>query len=247
MQIILLAAGRGLRLGNKTASFPKTLLPVAGKPLLSHILAGISQIPQNSILIVGGFEYDRLTDYLLSQPVETTLIRNFDYEKGSILSLLCAEKSINDDFCIMNADHVYPRPILEAVFRPASHLVASHLVVNRITIVCDFDRPLGDDDMKIIRNPDGTLERMEKTLKLYEGGYIGITLVPKEKGAVYWKGARQVRKTSGDEVAVESVLNALAKEGEPIDIRDASGHVWFEVDMEGDLAVAEEKIGRMEI
>ncbi|MBI4411907.1 MAG: hypothetical protein HY541_05435 [Deltaproteobacteria bacterium] len=165
------------------------------------------------------------------------MARNPDFEKGNILSILCAREQVTGDFCIMNADHVFSRLILEKVFQP----------VGRITAVCDFDRPLGDDDMKIIRKPDGTLARMEKTLEPYDGGYIGITLVPKEKAAVYWAGARQVRQRLGEGASVEKVLNLLAEQGEPIDILDVSGDVWFEVDTEEDLAVAEEKIRKMEI
>ena len=237
MQIILLAAGRGLRLGNKTATTPKTLLPVGGKPVLLHILQGLARYPEDRIVVVGGFEFNRLGDFLSSQPIKTVLVRNTDYEKGNLLSLLAAQSHIHDAFCLMNSDHVFSRPILEKVFQP----------VKRITAVCDFDRTLGPDDMKIVHRLDGTLGRMEKTLPSYDGGYIGITIVPKEKAPIYWKGAWHVRKTLGEEASVEKILNILAEQGELIDILDVSGHVWFEVDREEDLAVAEKKIRRMEI
>ena len=88
MQIILLAAGRGLRLGNKTATTPKTLLPVGGKPVLLHILQGLARYPEDRIVVVGGFEFNRLGDFLSSQPIKTVLVRNTDYEKGNLLSLV---------------------------------------------------------------------------------------------------------------------------------------------------------------
>ena len=53
MKAMLLAAGRGERMGALTANCPKPLLPVAGKPLLQHHLerlaaAGIHQVVVNA-------------------------------------------------------------------------------------------------------------------------------------------------------------------------------------------------------
>lgn len=53
MKVMLLAAGRGERMGALTDSTPKPLLPVAGKPLLAHhlerlIAAGFSEIVINT-------------------------------------------------------------------------------------------------------------------------------------------------------------------------------------------------------
>ena len=38
---ILMAAGRGTRLGQATSRFPKPMLEVAGRPIIGHILLGL--------------------------------------------------------------------------------------------------------------------------------------------------------------------------------------------------------------
>jgi len=45
MKLIILAAGYATRLYPLTLNQPKPLLPVAGKPMLEHVLDNISTIP----------------------------------------------------------------------------------------------------------------------------------------------------------------------------------------------------------
>src|SRR5262245_19725985 len=52
---ILLAAGRGTRLGALTQSQPKPLLEIAGKPLIAHIVDGLATANLRDIAIVTGY------------------------------------------------------------------------------------------------------------------------------------------------------------------------------------------------
>ena len=42
MKAVLLAAGKGTRMGALTDDLPKPMLPVEGKPSLEHIISGIA-------------------------------------------------------------------------------------------------------------------------------------------------------------------------------------------------------------
>ena len=42
MKAVLLAAGKGTRMGALTDDLPKPMLPVEGKPILEHIISGIA-------------------------------------------------------------------------------------------------------------------------------------------------------------------------------------------------------------
>ncbi len=52
---VLLAAGRGTRLGAITAYTPKPLLEIAGKPLIAHIVEALSESAIREIAIVTGY------------------------------------------------------------------------------------------------------------------------------------------------------------------------------------------------
>lgn len=52
---VLLAAGRGKRLGALTAETPKTLLEVAGSPLISHIAGALAAAGLTHLIVVVGY------------------------------------------------------------------------------------------------------------------------------------------------------------------------------------------------
>ncbi|MGD9762739.1 MAG: NDP-sugar synthase [Candidatus Binatia bacterium] len=57
---VVLAAGRGRRLGALTDSTPKPLLPVAGRPIIAHALEGLAQAGVRRAVVVTGYRGDQL-------------------------------------------------------------------------------------------------------------------------------------------------------------------------------------------
>lgn len=57
---ILMAAGRGTRLGELTAKFPKPMLEVAGAPIIGHILNGLAGQGVQEVVIITGHCADLL-------------------------------------------------------------------------------------------------------------------------------------------------------------------------------------------
>lgn len=234
---MILAAGCGKRLHGDQVLLPKTLISLSGKPLLHHILRTLSLYPNAHKVIVSGFQAEKMEKFLKASHDDSLLVHNPNYSKGNLLTLLCARPFLSDSFFILNADHLFERDILDRTFASRS----------QVTIVCDFDRTLADDEMKITTNQRATLVQMSKTLFPHEGGYIGITQVPRSKIGIYWSAAEHVLKKEGEGIAVEAVLNELVRRGETVDILDVSGHKWFEVDTEEDLRRAQKLIKAMNV
>ena len=55
MKAVLLAAGKGTRLGALTVAAPKPLLQVGDRPLIGHILTGLRDAGIADVLIVTGY------------------------------------------------------------------------------------------------------------------------------------------------------------------------------------------------
>jgi UDP-N-acetylglucosamine diphosphorylase / glucose-1-phosphate thymidylyltransferase / UDP-N-acetylgalactosamine diphosphorylase / glucosamine-1-phosphate N-acetyltransferase / galactosamine-1-phosphate N-acetyltransferase len=60
---ILLAAGRGTRLGALTAARPKPMVLVQGKPVLEHILLRLQQAGLTEFILVVGYRADVVQEY----------------------------------------------------------------------------------------------------------------------------------------------------------------------------------------
>lgn len=232
MQCILLAAGIGSRLGPLTEDLPKSMLPLGDKHIIDYVLDTLSLFPFEEILIVGGFAFEKLNDYLAGRDKRIRLINNDKYLLGSIVTLQRALPSIEDEFFLFNADHIYPAAIVPRLLQGR----------RGITAACDFDRPLTDDDMKIRGQAGEPLTAISKKLKKYDGGYIGITYCSEESLATYRTAAETVLAASEGKGVVEDVLAHLISIDKAPSICDMSGIRWYEVDTQEDLEQAQAAI-----
>jgi UDP-N-acetylglucosamine diphosphorylase / glucose-1-phosphate thymidylyltransferase / UDP-N-acetylgalactosamine diphosphorylase / glucosamine-1-phosphate N-acetyltransferase / galactosamine-1-phosphate N-acetyltransferase len=74
-KVIVLAAGRGTRMGELTGNLPKPMLPLAGKPMIEHILDRLRAAGVTEVLIVTGYRAETIEDHLRGYPLEITFIR----------------------------------------------------------------------------------------------------------------------------------------------------------------------------
>ena len=64
MQAIILAAGMGRRLGEYTKNNTKCMVPVNGTPLIDRLLGQLGKLNLERVVIVVGYEGQKLMDYL---------------------------------------------------------------------------------------------------------------------------------------------------------------------------------------
>jgi dTDP-glucose pyrophosphorylase len=63
MKAIILAAGKGTRMGALTTELPKPMLRVQGKPILEHILEGLLEAGVRDFFIVTGYRAEVIESY----------------------------------------------------------------------------------------------------------------------------------------------------------------------------------------
>ncbi len=63
MKIVIPAAGQGIRLRPHTHTLPKVMLPVAGRPIIGHILADVARLDPEEVRLVVGYRGDTIERY----------------------------------------------------------------------------------------------------------------------------------------------------------------------------------------
>ena len=66
MKIVIPAAGQGTRLRPHTHTLPKVMLPVAGRPIIGHILADVAKLRPDEVRLVVGYRGDTVERYARS-------------------------------------------------------------------------------------------------------------------------------------------------------------------------------------
>lgn len=233
MKLVILAAGQGTRLGEWANDKPKSLVSIEGIPYLKLQLQQFQRFSFSQKIIVGGYGAEHI-QMLLDQGgfSDFDLVMNPDFKKGNLLTVMAAAASLHKEgFCLFNADHFYAPQTYEKMF---------HRDYHNITVCCDHDRSLTNDDMKVQVENQKAL-RFSKTLTVYQKGYVGVTVVPTSQIQRYWELCEQTLMTQGEQTNCEQVLNLWA-ESQSIDILDVSGSWWTEIDTPEDLENARRTI-----
>ncbi|HBU58651.1 MAG TPA: nucleotidyl transferase [Verrucomicrobiales bacterium] len=63
MKAVILAAGKGTRMGELTEETPKPMLPVEGRPILEHIISGLREVGVSEFCVITGWKAEVIEDY----------------------------------------------------------------------------------------------------------------------------------------------------------------------------------------
>ena len=117
MKAIILAAGKGTRMAPYTHDKPKCLLDIGGISILEHQINSIRDCGITEIVIVVGFRFERVEDFLRSYDGLgvriNTLYNPFYQSTNSLVSLWIARSELDEDIVVMNGDDVYEMGVLD--------------------------------------------------------------------------------------------------------------------------------------
>ncbi len=102
MKAFILAAGKGTRMRPLTTGTPKPLLPVAGKPIIQHIVDSLEDFVDEIVVLVG-WKGRMIEDSLSSSKAELSFTRQNEL-LGTADAVSNAERYIDEKFICMNGD-----------------------------------------------------------------------------------------------------------------------------------------------
>lgn len=116
MQAVILAAGRGTRMGALTEHLPKPMLPVLGKTLLEHKFDALPEGVHEIIIIVGYLKekiIERFGDSY--QGKKLIYIEQKNIVGGTMDALLQAKEVLSEKFLVMMGDDIYASEDIRSV------------------------------------------------------------------------------------------------------------------------------------
>ena len=171
MKSIILASGKGTRLGKLTLNNPKCLVKLNGTPILEYQLKILEKCGIQDITLVAGYKNNKL-NYL-----SKAIILNTKFNDTNMLySLYCALDKIEGEVLISYGDSVFDKSIIDKMILSKDDIsVASDLRWKEYWN-SRYSDPLSDlETFKV--NDSGYIEELgEKALSLdqIEGQYIGL-------------------------------------------------------------------------
>jgi L-glutamine-phosphate cytidylyltransferase len=233
---VILAAGRGVRMGGGT---PKTLLPLDERPpLLGYILEGLRTAGVSNILVVTGHRPDDIQSFIADngEGLEVTYVRNARYASwGNFHSVRVAlDQSPGDDVLVVNSDVVVPPDVYRRVADTPGDLV---LAVQKRLV-------LDQEDMRVRLSGDRVLA-IGKDLKRAHshGEYAGVSLLRPEAARLYLELATNHEWSQRVDLYYEDVYGGMM---DSCDVRAAlvADDEYAEVDTPEDVADAVQVIER---
>ncbi len=106
MPAVILAAGEGARMRPLTYTSPKAMLPVAGKPLLEHLLEALAGAGVREYIFVVGYRAEMVSAYFGSGrrwQADITYCRQPE-QLGTAHALRQVEGLVGERFLVLNAD-----------------------------------------------------------------------------------------------------------------------------------------------
>jgi choline kinase len=232
---VILAAGRGSRLGVLTAERPKCLLEVGGEPLLHWQLRALRGAGIEDIAIVTGYRRDLLASAGLVE------FHNPRWRHTNMVSSLeCASPWLAQGPCIVSySDIFYHSEAVSALLRSEAPIALTYDPHWHALWERRFDDPLLDAET-FRRNADGSLAEIggrPKTLAEVEGQYMGLLLFRPQAWAALQAFRDRLDPELRAQMHLTGTLRGLLEQGQlKIDALPYLG-VWGEVDGERDLSV----------
>jgi choline kinase len=235
MKALILAAGRGRRMGQLTSDAPKALLKVGHIPLLRHALNALSAAGIKEVGIVTGYQAE-----LLAWPEFSRRFHNGDWETTNMVySLNCAREWLaSGETLVCYSDILFqPATILRLMQTPGDLAIANNLNWREVWSK-RFQDPLSDAET-FKKNSEGKLVEIgmkPKTMDDIQGQYMGLLKFTAQGWERVARFLDSLPKERFAKIDMTSTLNELLNLGLPIASADIS-EPWFEFDSEEDLRV----------
>lgn len=240
MQAIILAAGMGKRLGEYTKNNTKCMVPVNGTPLIDRVLGQLSKLDLKRVVIVVGYEGQKLMEYLGSERdgLKIEYVNNPIFDKtNNIYSLaLAKEKLKEDDTLLIESDLIFDDGMFNLLLNSPEPNLA---LVAKYESWMDGTMVRLDPDNNIVNFITKAAFKYSDTGSYYKT--VNIYKFSKEfSREKYVPFLEAYTKAVGNNEYYENVLSIIAfLNSHDLKAMPITNETWYEIDDKQDLDIAE--------
>jgi len=122
---ILIAAGRGKRLGPHTEDVPKCMVQVGAKPILGWVWQAFAAAGVKELVVIRGYKGDVLEEFVRGLVPNATFVDNAEWETNNILlSLACARRYLDRPCLLTYSDILFTPAVARAAVESPAELGA---------------------------------------------------------------------------------------------------------------------------
>lgn len=239
MQAIILAAGMGKRLKELTQNNTKCMVEVNGVRLIDRMLHQIEKLHLSRIVIVVGYEGQKLMDYIATLDIQTPIVyvNNPIYDKtNNIYSLALAKDYLcKEDTLLFESDLIFEDAVIEALVEdPRDTLV----LVDKYESWMDGTCVKLNEDDSIEAFVPGKKFKFDEIKDYYKT--VNIYKFSKHFSETHYVPFLDAyTKALGANEYYEQVLRVITMLDDPaIRAKRLHGQLWYEIDDIQDLDIA---------
>ena len=234
---VLLAAGRGSRLGALTEELPKPLLTVAGRPIIVHILDGLRRSGIEEITVVTGYLGEVLERELGNGEASGLLLRYVRQTEldGTARALALARDWLGDASFFVGWGDILVQPANYRRILRAAHLADAAIAVNEV------DDPWAGaavymDESNVVQR---IVEKPPKGTSTTHWNNAGLSVL----GPAIWPEIDRLEASARGEYELPQAVAALVASGARVVAVPVVGE-WFDIGTAEDLERAKAGFGK---
>ena len=239
MDALIMAAGRGSRLGAETDGRPKSLVDLGGISPLELQVDLLAERGVSRLIVVTGYERGQI-EAVVSARIGPSMTAEFVWNPfwsvtNVIGSAWLARERLRDAFVYLHADTVFEPSILDdLIASPADGALPIDV------------RECEPEQMKATVVDDRVV-RLSKELSQAEtaGEFIGIALFRAAALPLIVDGLNDEMAAGGLSSYFEAALNRAIEAGLVLQAIPTRGRAWAEIDFPADLALARSLLSRL--
>lgn len=161
MQAVILAAGKGMRMGELTHSTPKPLLKIKGRAILEYTLANLPKEISEVIFVVG-YNGDKIKDHFGDEHQGRRLYYVYQLRlDGTAGAVFLARNLVRDKFIVLNGDDLHHHDDLKKIIKHEMAMMVKE--VNNPGSLGTIEIDNDDNLVQIINESDQSVNNLVST------------------------------------------------------------------------------------